>query len=115
MKEDVVFKELFEGNERYTHVPLPSSVRRILKPKDKDGYILHAFIHHEKKSLGDIIDHDAMILGYDKWDCSCISRGPGLACDNDGDPNHTWENLAKELAESYPYLAVKKRDKKRKD
>ena len=112
MKDEDIFKELFDDKERYTHVPLPSSVYRILKPKSKDGYVLHAFINHERVSLGDKYDHDAMILGYDKWDGCCFMRGPGVACDYDSEPFHTWDNLAKDIALSNPQLAVKKRIKK---
>ncbi len=108
MKEND-FKELWEGNKTYEHVPLPESVLKILKRQHK-GFVLHAFIYHDKKNWADGKDHKSMILGFDKiLSSNSISQGPGVACGMDPCV-HEWDDLAREIAASYPEYALTTED-----
>ena len=98
MKDDDIFRELFANKPKYEHVPLPDEVLEILKPKDENDYILHAYIVHDEKET-------ARVLAYDKWNGSYIMQADGLASSQFDTP---WVMMAKELARDNQRLKKKK-------
>ena len=99
------FKELWKNNKIYEHVPLPESVLKILK-KQHNGYVLHAFIYHDERNFADGKDHKSMILAFDKIiNNGYISPGPGVSCGMEPCV-HQWDDLAMEIAHSYPEYAI---------
>lgn len=108
MKAEDGFKKLFEGSEKYEHVPLPKSVTAILKRKYK-GYTLHAYIYHDREHYRDGKDHRSMLLGFDKIEGQHIIPGPGVSCSTEPCV-HDWATLAEDLALSYPDYAIDKED-----
>ena len=101
-------KELWDkvgfNSEKYEYVPLPSEVTKILKRKKGDDVLLSYYYYNKGEK--------SMMLHYVSYDGYNLHAKAGYSSGQIDVPNH-WQAMAKDIAQSWPEYAIKKRDKRK--
>ena len=110
-------KELWDKvgfNDKYEYIPISVAIAKILKRKVKDEYgekILLCHWYQNKPT-----DEKSILLHYVRWDGYHLYRadaGYASSLLPDETLEETLLKIAKEIAETWPECAVKKRTKKK--
>lgn len=101
-------KELWDkvgfNSEKYEYVKLPACVTKWLKRKVDNDILLSYYYYNSDNG------EKTMMLHYVSYDCGLLHSKAGY-CSGQIDNPKQWELMARDIAESWPQYAVKKRNK----
>lgn len=102
--------------DRYEHIPIPTSIYRILRPEVKNRVLICYYVHKDMwDKVLDTEDERTIIMEYVLCTDTHIEKKGGYCCTHrikEEKLKDRLEVVAKGIAETWPEYAVRHRNKK---